>query len=180
MDRFFGTAGLDGYVLVPQFVAVYVGALIGLFSIDDLIVDAWFWTRETYRALVIRRRYKPLPQSALFERAEQPIAILVPAWQEHDVIAAMIENTVNVTNYRNYRIFVGTYPNDRATIAEVERLRRRHKRVSRVETSGPGPTSKADCLNHILDVVLREEQASGEAYAGFVIHDCEDVLHPLE
>lgn len=180
MDRFFGSAALDAYVLGLQYVAVYVGSLIALFSIDDLIVDIWFWARSAYRALVIQRRYKPLPEAALLERAEQPIAILVPAWQEHEVIAAMIENTVNVTNYRNYRIFVGTYPNDPATIAEVERLRRRHIRVHRVETSSPGPTSKADCLNHILKAVLREEQETGEIYAGFVLHDCEDVLHPLE
>jgi adsorption protein B len=180
MDRVVGIGALDSYILALQYVAVYAGAAITLFSLDDLVVDVWFWMRETYRALVIRRRYKPLPEQALFERAEQPIAILIPAWQEHDVIAAMIENTVNVTNYRNYKIFVGTYPNDRATIAEVDRLRRRHKRVVRVETGGPGPTSKADCLNHILDVVLREEKTTGEAYAGFVIHDCEDVVHPLE
>ncbi len=180
MDRIVDSATVDGYILGLQFVAIYVGGLIALFSMDDLVVDIWFWGREIYRALVIRRRYKPLPESALLEQAEQPIAIMIPAWQEHDVIAAMIENTVNVTNYRNYRIFVGTYPNDEATIAEVERIRRRHKRVVRVETSQPGPTSKADCLNHIVRAILREEAATGTIYAGFVLHDCEDVLHPLE
>jgi adsorption protein B len=171
---------LETYILALQALALVVGLLISLFSIDDLIVDVWYWGREAYRALVIRRRYKPLPVSALFERAEQPIAIMIPAWREDDVIAAMIENTINVTTYRDYKIFVGTYPNDAPTIAEVARLQRRHKRVVRVETSQPGPTSKADCLNHVLDAILKDEALTGRRYAGVVMHDCEDVLHPLE
>ncbi len=159
---------------------VVVGVLITLFSIDDLLVDGWYWSREIYRGLVIRPKYKPLPESALHERAQQPLAIMIPAWEEDAVIGVMIENTVKVLDYDNYKIFVGTYPNDAATIAEVERAKRRHKRVVRVQTSYQGPTSKADCLNHILAAIRQEELATGQEYAGVVMHDCEDVLHPLE
>ena len=63
----------------------------------------------------------------MHERAEQPIAIMVPAWHEYDVIAAMVEDIVRVLDYRNYVVFVGTYQNDPATIAEVERMRARYK-----------------------------------------------------
>ena len=171
---------IDFYILTLQISMLVVGALIMLFSIDDLLVDGWFWTREIYRGLVIRPRYKPLPESALHERAQQPLAIMIPSWQEDAVIGAMIENTVQVLDYENYRIFVGTYPNDAATIAEVERARRRHKRVVRVQTPHSGPTSKADCLNHILAAIRQEELDTGREYAGVVMHDCEDVLHPLE
>jgi len=176
----FASEGFATYLRTLQIVALVVAILIALFSIDDLIVDAWYWLRQTYRALVVRRRYRPLPVSALFERGEQPLAILIPAWREKDVIAAMIENTVNVTDYRDYTIFVGTYPNDPETIAEVERARRRHSRIVRVEVALPGPTCKADCLNQILDAVRHEEATTGRTYAGYVLHDCEDVLHPLE
>ena len=171
---------IEAYILALQIATVVVGVLIALFSIDDLLVDGWYWVREIYRALVVRPRHQPLPVSALHERAEQPLAIMIPAWQEEAVISAMIENTVSVLDYQDYKIFVGTYPNDAATIAEVERARRRHKRVVRVQTTYPGPTSKADCLNHILEAIRQEELVTGREYAGVVLHDCEDVLHPLE
>src|SRR5262249_12124589 len=143
MELAFPSLTLDEYILGLQKLALVVGALISLFSLDDLVVDTWYWIRQAWRGLYIRPRYKPLPLEALFDRDEQPIAIMIPAWREDDVIAAMIENTVNVTDYHDYKIFVGTYPNDPETIAEVERSRRRHRRVVRVETKFPGPTSKA-------------------------------------
>jgi len=180
MQDAFNSEAFAAYLHGLHVVALVVAALIALSSLDDLIVDAWYWLRQAYRALIVRRRYQPLPVSALLERAEQPLAILIPAWREHDVIAAMIENTVNVADYRDYTIFVGTYPNDPETIAEVERARRRHRRIVRVETTLPGPTCKADCLNHILEAVRREEVKTGRIYAGYILHDCEDVLHPLE
>src|SRR5262249_166309 len=180
MDLAFPSLTLDEYILALQKLALVGGALISLFSADDLVVGAWDWVRQALRALHIRPRYKPLPIQALFDRDEQPIAIMIPAWREDDVIAAMIENTVNVTDYHDYKIFVGTYPNDPETIAEVERSRRRHRRAVRVEPKFPGPTSKADCLNNIMEAILKDEEEPGRRYAGMVLHDCEDVLHPLE
>ncbi|WP_372786638.1 glycosyl transferase family protein [Phenylobacterium sp.] len=163
-----------------QILALGIAILIAMSSIDDLAVDAWFWVREIYRAIAIRPRHPPLPHSALLEKPEQRLAIVIPAWREQDVIAAMIENTISTANYNDYLIFVGTYPNDAATIAEVERARRRHRRVVRVETPHPGPTNKADCLNAILEAVFAEEAASGRPFAGVALHDPEDVVHPLE
>ena len=58
----------------------------------------------------------------LQHRPEQPLAVMVPAWLEYDVIAMMIENVVTTLDYRNYVIFVGTYMKDARTIAEVERI----------------------------------------------------------
>src|SRR5262252_2110338 len=98
MDLALTSLTLDEYILGLQKLALVVGALISLFSLDDLVVDVWYWLRQAWRALYIRPRYKPLPIDALYDRAEQPIAIMIPAWREDDVIAAMIENTVNVTD----------------------------------------------------------------------------------
>jgi adsorption protein B len=171
---------LDLAITIFQTVALIVAALIAISSLDDLMVDAWYWGREIYRAVRVRPRIRPLPQSALLEREEQRLAIVIPAWQERDVIASMIEDTIAVTNYRDYLIFVGTYPNDPDTIAEVEREARRHRRVVRVQTPLPGPTSKADCLNAVMRAVAQEEASSGRPFAGVVLHDPEDVIHPLE
>ena len=44
----------------------------------------------------------------------------------------------------------------------------------------PGPTCKADCLNFIVQAIFAHEARSGVQFAGVVLHDSEDVLHPLE
>ena len=94
------------------------------------------------------------------QHEEQPIAIMVPAWHEYDVIAAMIEDMVRVLDYRNYIVFVGTYQNDPQTIAEVERMRRRYKQLRRVEVPHDGPTCKADCLNWVIQAIFRSRAGS--------------------
>ncbi len=105
---------------------------------------------------------------------------MVPAWMEDDVIAAMIEDAVRVLDYRHYMIFVGTYQNDAATIAEVERMRRRYKQLRRVEVPHDGPTCKADCLNWVIQAIFKYEREMNIEFAGMVMHDSEDVLHPVE
>ena len=157
-----------------------VGVIILLSSIDDLFIDAWYWVRESYRSLVVRRQYKRLTAEQLREHPEQPMAIMVPAWLEFDVIAPMLSNMVSTLEYRNYTIFVGTYRNDHRTIEEVERMRRRYRQLVRVEVPHDGPTCKADCLNWIVQAAFQQERIQSHTFAGFVLHDSEDVLHPLE
>ena len=77
-------------------------------------------------------------------------------------------------------MFVGTYQNDAATIAEVERMRHRYKQLHRVEVPHDGPTCKADCLNWVVQAILHYEFEAGIEFAGVVMHDSEDVLHPVE
>jgi len=168
------------YYRLLEYTTVLVTIIILISSIDDLFIDAWFWTRKIKRFLTVERRYTPLTAEQLFDRPEQHIAIMVPAWMEYDVIAAMLENMVSVLDYRSYTIFAGTYQNDKATIAEVERMRVRYRQLVRVEVPHDGPTCKADCLNWVVQAIFRHEQETGIAFAGVVLHDSEDVLHPLE
>lgn len=169
----------DYYAFLEK-VAAALAIIILISSIDDLFVDAWYWIREAYRALTVKRRYTPLTPEQLRERDEQPLAIMIPAWLEYDVIAPMLENMVSVLEYRQYAIFVGTYVNDAATIAEVERMRRRYKQLVRVEVPHDGPTCKADCLNWVIQAIFLYEQQHNTQFAGVILHDSEDVLHPLE
>ncbi len=171
---------LADYIRFVEYVAAVVAVIILISSIDDLLVDAWYWGRRIYRRFVIEPFIRPLTPAALYQKDEQPLAIMIPAWLESPVIAAMIENMVSVLDYRRYVIFVGTYPNDPETIAEVERMRRRYKQLVRVETRNPGPTNKADCLNTVVRAIFQHEQMTGVEFAGLVLHDAEDVLHPLE
>ncbi|MFG1345081.1 glycosyl transferase family protein [Xanthobacter autotrophicus DSM 431] len=171
---------LADYIRFVEYAAAVVAVIILISSLDDLFVDAWYWGRRIYRRFVIEPFIRPLTPAALYQRDEQPLAIMIPAWLESPVIAAMIENMVSVMDYRRYMIFVGTYPNDPDTIAEVERMRRRYKQLVRVDVRNPGPTNKADCLNHIVRAIFQHEQMTGTEFAGLVLHDAEDVLHPLE
>ncbi len=163
-----------------EYAAVAVSIIILISSIDDLFIDAWYWVREIYRSLTVKRRYQPLRPEQLRNRPEQHIAIMVPAWLEYDVIAPMLENMVQTLDYRSYTIFAGTYRNDAATIKEVERMRRRYKQLVRVEVPHDGPTCKADCLNWVVQAIFAHEQKHGIEFAGVVLHDSEDILHPLE
>lgn len=178
-DSLFGLFAI-WYYRVAEYTIVVVAAVILVSSLDDLFIDAWYWVREMVRAVTIKRIYRPLTVAQLQEKEEQFIAIMVPAWMEGDVIAAMIEDAVRVLDYRNYMIFVGTYPNDPTTIEEVERMRRRYKQLRRVELPHNGPTCKADCLNGIVQAVFACERELNIAFAGVVMHDSEDVLHPIE
>ncbi|WP_343315350.1 glycosyl transferase family protein [Brucella sp. BE17] len=163
-----------------EYAAITVSIIILISSIDDLFIDVWYWVREIYRTFTIKRRYQPLRPEQLRNRPEQHIAIMVPAWLEYDVIAPMLENMVQTLDYRSYTIFAGTYRNDAATIKEVERMRRRYRQLVRVEVPHDGPTCKADCLNWVVQAIFAHEQKHGIEFAGVVLHDSEDVLHPLE
>lgn len=168
------------YYSALELMVAGVAMLIFLSSLDDIFIDIWYWSRRVYRSFTVDRRYSRMTANHLREKSEQPLAIMVPAWMEYDVIAAMIENMVEVLNYQNYVIFIGTYVNDAKTIKEVELMRVRYKHLHRVEVPHSGPTCKADCLNFIVEAIFAYEKEKGIAFAGVVLHDSEDVLHPLE
>ncbi|HYF20837.1 MAG TPA: glycosyl transferase family protein [Ramlibacter sp.] len=165
-----------------EILAAILALVIFVSSLDDLFIDLWYWARTAYRKFKVERgpRYSRLTAEVLRDREEQPLAIMVPAWRESDVIAAMVQNMVEVLEYRQYRVFIGTYPNDQPTIDEVEKMVKRYPQIQRVEVPHPGPTSKADCLNFVVEAIFLHERETGTEFAGIVLHDSEDVLHPLE
>ncbi|WP_285435129.1 glycosyl transferase family protein [Pseudomonas sp. fls2-241-R2A-110] len=171
---------LAHYYSFLEFSTIVVAVLILISGVDDLFIDLWYWSRRLFRKFTVGRKYRPLTAEQLMARDEQPLAIMVPAWLEYDVIAPMIENMVSTLDYQNYVVFVGTYINDQRTIDEVERMRRRYKQLHRVEVPHAGPTCKADCLNWVIQAIFLHEKTHGMTFAGVVLHDSEDVLHPME
>ncbi|MGT0251097.1 glycosyl transferase family protein [Burkholderia pyrrocinia] len=150
-------------------------------SLDDLYIDAHYWVRAAYRAIVIRRRYPRLTAQALRDEDERWFAIMVPAWKEYAVLAQMIEHTIAALEYRKFVIFVGTYQNDPDTTIEADRMARRYPNIVRRATViHDGPTCKADCLNWIIQSILVHEEEHAMRFAGIAMHDCEDIIHPLE
>ena len=151
-----------------------------LFAINDLAVDAIYFARRFWRSATVYRRYPRAFGQTLAERqGEQKFfAIFIPAWDEATVIAAMLRSTVSRLDYADYRIFVGHYRNDPATGAAIASVE--DPRIEPVLVHSDGPTTKADCLNHLYDALLAFELRQDRAAAAVVLHDAEDVVHPLE
>ncbi|WP_239408186.1 glycosyl transferase family protein [Pseudoalteromonas sp. CNC9-20] len=168
------------YLFVLKYVVYALSVLLLIFGLDDLFIDLVYWGRKCYRRLVIYRKHPKLHYSKLKEKAEQPLAIMVPAWQEHGVVGPMAELAASTLDYENYHIFVGTYPNDDKTQADVDAVCARFPNVHKVVCARPGPTSKADCLNNIIASIFTFESQAKFAFQGFILHDAEDVLSAME
>ena len=168
------------YLFSLRLLLFVVATLMLLSSLDDFIIDVIFVCRALYRRLVIYRRYQPLKEEQLLTPPEQPIAIMVPAWDEAAVIQQMLTTTCQLYTYQNYRLFVGIYPNDQNTLDAARRAQQRFPQVEIIICKAPGPTNKADCLNMIYRGIQEYEQHHNMTFAIFVMHDAEDVVHPLE
>ncbi|VWD55349.1 glycosyl transferase family protein [Burkholderia contaminans] len=170
----------SAYLYALDIVTIVTAIVILVSTLDDLTLDACYWSFEIGRILR-REKSQTIDIGMLRALEERHLALMVPAWKEYDVIAKMIENTLATLEYERYVIFVGTYHNDAETTAEVERMVRRYPgRVTRATVMNDGPTCKADCLNWIVEAILRYEAVHHIQFAGVVMHDCEDVIHPVE
>ncbi len=103
------------------------------------------------------------------------LAVFTPAWDEAAVIGAMLGHARTAFGAADYVHYVGCYPNDPATIAAVRAAG--GERVRLVIGPARGPTSKADCLNHIWERMCEDEAAEGVGIKAVVLHDAEDVVH---
>lgn len=149
-----------------------IGLLVG--GIDDLVVDA-LWIVRT----VTTRSVKQDSIAASADRVVGPIAIFVPAWDEADVIGEMLGHMLRRFAGQDYRVFVGCYANDPATIAVVQPIALSNDDVETVILPQSGPTTKADCLNELWAALLARETLD-RRFAAVVLHDAEDLVHPEE
>ncbi len=164
---------------VASELALFAAAGFLLFAIDDLLVDIIYFTRRTWRMLAIYSRFpRAFASSILMLWKPRLMAVFIPAWDESGVIAPMLETTLQRFEHRDYRIFVGFYRNDPATAAAIASVR--DERVTPVRVDADGPTTKADCLNHLYDALLAHEAETGRSPVAVILHDAVDVVHPLE
>jgi bacteriophage N4 adsorption protein B len=142
-------------------------------GLDDLLVDLIYGVRRLFgRRSALPALEGPVPPGR--------IVIFVPAWDESAVIGAMLRAALGRFDHPDYRIYVGAYPNDPPTIAAVAQVALEDARVRLVIGPRPGGTTKADCLNTLWRALLRDEEAEGFTASAVVLHDAEDVVHPLE
>ena len=156
--------------------ALFAGVGFLLFATNDLAVDLIFFGRSIWRSLTVYTRF-PRAFASYFVFTKNPglIAVLIPAWDEAVVIASMLKATLDRLDYDHYRIFVGFYRNDPATKAAIASVG--DPRVETVEVGVDGPTTKADCLNHLYDALIEYELAHECEVKAIVLHDAEDVVH---
>ena len=151
--------------------------IIGMF--DELAVDGiWFWLR-----LVQGKRTDVVPAHLVQSREAVGltgrIAVFIPAWQEADVIGTTIRHMLSVWTEADYRIYVGCYANDSATIAAAVASAGQDPRLRLVIHDSQGPTTKADCLNRLYSALCDDEARLHMRFRGVILQDSEDMVHPL-
>ena len=148
--------------------------LISLFALDDLLIDvlAFFKNAKPQKLTDALLR-------TLDTQPEQRIAIMIANWHEHEVLERMIIGNLSQVQYRNYYFFIGVYPNDKETSELAYRLASQYPQVIAVTNSLSGPTSKGQMMNECARAILLKEQQLGFRFDIFMLHDSEDVIHPL-
>ena len=169
----------DVVARVAAELALFAGVGFLLFGLNDLAVDVIYFSRRFWRSLTVYRRHRRAYASYyVFNKDPGFMAILVPAWDESAVIASMLKATLKRLDYDDYRIFVGHYRNDPATEAAIASIS--DERLVPVQVEADGPTTKADCLNHLYDALVAYEIETGKSAKAVVLHDAEDVVHRFE
>jgi adsorption protein B len=159
------------YILYAFCIIFFVGA------IDDLLIDTAHFVFNLTPKNISKAEWKEINKME-----EKPIAIMVPAWREHDVLEAMVTTNLKRIKYQNFKWFIGVYPNDKKTLSIALNLQERFTdKVIVVINDKEGPTTKAQMINKVLDTMKGAELAVEDAWIPHYIgiHDAEDVIHPL-
>lgn len=143
-----------------------------ILGFDDALIDWMFWWRGLGPQVLNRA-----DQETMQSEPQKRIAVMIAGWQEDDVLEHMIKGNSASIEYQNYTFFLGVYPNDSATWTVARGLETRFANVVVIVNEKNGPTSKGQMLNQMVRDILKFENASGQKYDVFAIHDAEDVIH---
>ncbi len=154
-----------------------IGFVIG--AADDIAIDLLWVVRRCALAVLGCAPPQSLDQLTP-PRSPGPIAIFLPLWDESAVVGRMLAACSARWLGQDYRIFAGVYPNDPATREAVEQAAARDPRIHLIVNGAPGPTTKADCLNHLWRALIAFESGHGLTVKAVVLHDAEDLVHADE
>jgi adsorption protein B len=164
-----------------QELVIFAAAFIFVGGIDDLATDMIWIARTVWRRVFIYSVHHRADAATLAPPPEPGrIVVFVPAWREAKVIGRMLETATERFGAGDWRIYIGCYPNDPASIDTVARVAATEPRVRLVVGPRPGPTTKADNLNRMWAAMARDEAREGVMAKAIVLHDAEDVVHPAE
>ncbi|WP_322964924.1 glycosyl transferase family protein [Sphingomonas fuzhouensis] len=167
---------IGGIDIAARELLLFAGAGLLIGGLDDLLVDLLYLAR---RVRAGRRGQIRLDQLRAPSTPGRMI-VFIPAWDEAEVIGAMLSTALRRFVHDDYRLYVGLYPNDPASIAAAADVAETDDRVRLVIGGREGPTTKADCLNTLWHALDHDRSAEGFSVKGIVLHDAEDVVHPAE
>ena len=160
---------------VVYWIGFFVALAFIVFGADDVLWDVFALFRGAGK--------KRVKLSLINEKPPKMLAVVIAAWHEDAVLGEVVDNLVASAQYPRslYRVFLGVYPNDAATVAVARALEVRHGgTVVCVVGDDPGPTSKAANINHTVRAIREYEAERDVRFASVTIHDAEDVVHPNE
>jgi len=163
---------------VVYYLAFGVAVALLISGLDEFIIDLYYWILYLFRPKKLNPHRYEIPEN-LDAVEQKPIAVFIPAWLEYEVIDKMLLRACQTIEYKNYDIFVGTYPNDPQTLEKVRSVAAQYPQVHAVIGSRPGPSTKAENLNTMHQGMIQWENRTGIRYDIIVLHDSEDVIHPL-
>ncbi|WP_172795276.1 glycosyltransferase [Polycladidibacter hongkongensis] len=164
--------------LVSQSAFLFAAYVFFASGVDDLFIDGLFYLKVNKDTGVAAKRTEDQLLKATGSPPISPMAIMLPAWDEANILVPAVTNMMETLDYPSYHVFLGVYPNDPETIAAANRLKEKDHRIHVVTTSHPGPTCKADCVNQILSAIIAFETEHAIVFKGVVMQDAEDVLNP--
>ena len=145
---------LEWLALVEHELLLFAAVFFLIGALDELAVDgAWAWLKLTGRATtrrIVRGEARSHPLAG-------PAAVLVPAWQEAQIIEFTIAHALAAWPQGELRLYVGCYLNDPATLEAVMRGSGGDPRVRLVVHGRHGPSTKADCLNRLYAALEADE-----------------------
>lgn len=159
--------------IVEHELLLFAAVFFVIGALDELAIDlAWL-------GLMLTGRTRPQEFAAPSDTPLAGIAaVLVPAWREADVVAAMLRHCRESWPQRELRVYAGCYRNDSATLAALVAGAAHDPRIRIVVHAADGPTTKADCLNRLYVALAADERRSGVRARSVILHDAEDMVHP--
>lgn len=150
-----------------------------LIGLDEIAVDLLWLARAAWHFLVIDRVTPRLSVDALPKSDGSAwFAVLIPAYDEAGVIGEMLDNALEHYAGRNVHVFVGCYSCDPPTIDVVRRYQ--GPGLSLIVLQRSAGTTKGDCLNTLCRAIPEHEHRFDRRFAGFILHDAEDVVDRYE
>ena len=161
--------------LVEHELLLFAGIFFLVGALDELAVDlAWLWLRFTGRAPRLALSRDEARRRVLSGRA----AVLIPAWQEDQVIGHTVAHALQAWPQADLRLYVGVYANDPATLQAASEAAAGDRRLRVVVHESAGPTTKADCLNRLYRALEQDERREESPTRMVLLHDAEDMVDP--
>ncbi|MCX7784173.1 MAG: glycosyltransferase [Meiothermus sp.] len=158
------------------FAVLVLGILLGYALVfwDELVFDLAYLLR--FRRL----KNQSLTPEELEADRPQRLAVLLPTWQDAQIIGPMLRATLGYTNYSPLHLdfFVGVYPNDPQTLEAVEALSQEFVNVHVVVCDRPGPLPKGQLLNFMYGYLGRFERNNRLQFEAVALHSADDIIHP--